>query len=60
MKTSIKKSRKICIFTERSVYGLGQKFQISSFFFLGKIGWEKVFGDVLGIILACLDYENID
>ena len=29
-------------------------------FFLSKIGREKVFGDVLGRILACLDYENID
>ena len=36
--------------------------KISNFFILsvlGKIGWEKVFGDVLGRILACLDYENI-
>ena len=60
MKTSIKKSCKICIFQERSVYGFGQKFKMSSSFFLGKIGWEKVFGDVLGRKLAFLDHENID
>ena len=60
MKRSIKKRRKICIFPNGLVYGFGQKFQISSSFFLSKIGWEKVFGDVLGKKLAFLDYEKID
>ena len=61
MKTSIKKSRKICIFPKGLVYGFGQKFQISSSsFFLGTIARENVCGDVLGRKLAFLDYENID
>ena len=36
MKTSIKKSRKICIFPKGLVYGFGQKFQISSSFLYGQ------------------------
>ena len=58
MKRSIKKRRKICIFPNGLVYGFGQKFLHP--FFLSKIGWEKVFGDVLGKKLAFLDYEKID
>ena len=43
MKTSIKKSREICIFPKGLVHGFGQKFQISSSsFFLATIALENV------------------
>ena len=57
MKRSIKKRRKICIFLKSMVL-----VKISNFFIFSL--WEnrlrRVFGDVLGRILACVDYENIN
>ena len=58
MKTSIKKRRKICIFPKMTVFFRNMKFLYP--YFLREIGWEKVFGDVLGRKLAFLDYENVD
>ena len=56
MKRSIKKRRKICIFLKSMAL-----VKISNFFIFSL--WEnrlrREFGDVLGRILACLDYENI-
>ena len=56
MKRSIKKRRKIGIFLKSMVL-----VKISNFFIFSL--WEnrlrREFGDVLGRILACLDYENI-
>ena len=46
IKTWIKKNRKIGIFPEGLVHGFGQNYEISLFFFLGKIRQEKVFGNV--------------
>ena len=62
MKTSIKKNRKICIYFSQRGQSMvwAKNFKFLDPFFLSKIGREKVFGDVLGRILACLDYENID
>ena len=56
MKRSIKKRRKICIFLKSMAL-----VKISNFFIFSL--WEnrlrREFGDVLGRILACPDYENI-
>ena len=58
MKTSIEKRRKIFIFPKMMVFFKTIKYLNPNF--LGEIGWEKVFGEVLGRKLAFLDYDNVD
>ena len=58
MKTSIEKRRKIFIFPKMMVFFKNIKYLNPNF--LGEIGWEKVFGEVLGRKLAFLDYDNVD
>ena len=60
MKTRSLNSRKIDIFPKGLTHGFGIKTAIfrTFFFFLGKIGKENVFYDVLERIKAFLGYEN--
>ena len=60
MKTSIQIGRKICIFPWELVHGFGQKLDICLTFLLGKMCRGKLFRDVLDIIIAFLDYKNIN
>ena len=48
MKTKSSKSQKIDIFPKALTHGLGSKIAIfANFFFLGNIGKEKVYNDIL-------------
>ena len=59
MKTRRGKIRKIDIFPQRLTHGFGIKMAIfGTFFFLGKIGQENVFYDILEGIKTFLEYEN--
>ena len=53
------KSRKIDIFPKGLTYGLGRKMAIfACFFFLGNVGQENVFYDILEQKNAFLGYKN--
>ena len=58
MKTTSLKTRKIDIFPKGLTHGFGIKMVIFRFFFLGKIGQENVFYDILERIKAFPGYEN--
>ena len=59
MKTRRRKIRKIDIFPQRLTHGFGIKMAIfGTFFFLGKIGQENVFYDILERKNAFLGYKN--
>ena len=58
MKTRSLKSRKIEIFPKGLVHGFGEKGAIFPFFFLGNIGQENVFYDILERKNLFLGYEN--
>ena len=58
MKTRSLKSRKIEIFPKGLVHGFGQKGAIFRPFFLGNIGQENVFYDILERKNVFLGYEN--
>ena len=59
MKTRISKSRKIDIFPKGLTHGFGPKNgHFSNFFFLGNIGHENVFSDILEGKNAYLSYKN--
>ena len=55
----IEKSRKIDIFPNGLVHGFGTNYEFLRLFFLGQIGYEKVFRTVLDRKPAFLDYKNI-
>ena len=57
-KTRSSKSRKIDIFPEGLTHGFGPKMAIFSIFFLGNIGQENVFYDILERKNAFLGYKN--
>ena len=42
------------------MHGFGQKLRFLKRFFLGKMCREKLFSDVLDIIIAFLDYKNMN
>ena len=59
IKTRSSKSRKIDIFPKRLTHGFGPKMAIfPTFFFLGNIGQENVFYDILEQKNAFLGYKN--
>ena len=59
MKTTSPKSRKIDIFPKGLTHGFGPKVAFFSiFFFLGNIGKENVFYDILKRKNAVLEYKN--
>ena len=59
MKTRSWKSRKIEIFPKGLTHGFGQKMAIfSTFFFLGNIGQEIVFYDILETKSTFVGYKN--
>ena len=59
MKTRSLKSRKIEIFPKGLVHGFGKKRAIFFFFFVGNIGQENVFYNILEQKNVFPDYENI-
>ena len=59
IKTRSSKSRKIDIFLNELTHGFGLKMTIfPTFFFLGKIGQENVFYDILERKIICLSYKK--
>ena len=58
IKTRISKSRKIDIFSKGLTHGFGPKMAIFQTFFLGNIGQENVFYDILQRKNAFLGYKN--
>ena len=58
IKTISPKSRQIDIFLERLTHSFAPKLAIFPFFFLGNIGLENVFYDILERKSAFLDYKN--
>ena len=59
IKTSSSKERKIDIFLKGLTHGFGPKMaNFSNLFFLGNIGQENVFYDILERINAFLGYKN--
>ena len=59
MKTQSSKSRKIGIFAKGLTHGFGQKMAIFPTLFLGNIGQENIFYDILERKKnAFLDYNN--
>ena len=58
MKTRSSKCRKIDIFPKGSTHGFGPKIAIFPTFFLGNIGEENVFDDILERKNAFLGYKN--
>ena len=59
MKTRSSKSRNIDIFPKGLTHGFGPKMAIfSTFFFLGNIGQENIFYDILERKNAFLGYKN--
>ena len=58
MKTRSSKSRKIDIFPKGLTHGFGPKMAIFPTFFLGNIGQENVFYDILQRKNAFLGYKN--
>ena len=61
IKTSSSKERKIDIFLKGFTHGFGHKMaNFSNLFFLGNIGQENVFYDILERINAFLGYKNKD
>ena len=58
IKTKSSKSRKTVIFPKGLTHGFGPKLVIFSTFFLGNIGQENVFYDILERKNASLGYKN--
>ena len=58
MKTKSSKSRKTDIFPKRLTHSFGTKLAIFPTFFLGNIGQENVFYDILERENAFLGYKN--
>ena len=58
IKTKSPKSRIIDIFLDRLTHGFAPKLAIFPIFFLGNIGLENVFYDILERKSAFLDYKN--
>ena len=58
VKTASSKIGKIGIFAKGLTHGFGPKLTIFPSFFLGNIGQEKVFYDILERKNAFLDYKN--
>ena len=58
MKTTTRKSRVIDIFSKGLTYGFGPKMAIFANFFLGNIGQENVFYDILERKNVFLGYKN--
>ena len=58
IKTRSPKSRKIDIFAKGLTHGFGKKWPFFQLFFLGIVGQENVFYDILERKNAFLDYKN--
>ena len=58
MKTRSSKNQKNDVFPKSLTHGIGPKMAILPPFFLGKIGQENVFYDILGRKNALLGYKN--